>query len=443
MTSEWRTTKLSNVAKIVGGGTPSTTKSDYWNGNIPWITPRDLSDHKDKYISRGSRTITDLGLEESSAKLVPKGTVLYTSRAPIGYVAIASQSLCTNQGFKSLVLNEGYDSRFFYYLLKHHTPEIESRATGTTFKEISGTALANYEVKIPPQQIQINVANFLAAIDDLITQLRETNKTLEAIATGVFKSWFVNFDPVRAKQEGKKPEGMDEATASLFPDNFEQSELGEIPKGWYYGKIGDVATVKSGFAFKGQSFSDSGLPVIKIKNILGDGTVDLQNIQYIKSNIANVNKKFSLNDGDIIIAMTGATIGKTGIVVKDELTPYLNQRVAKFDKKLDGPNNGWFIYTAFQNKNISEQVLNIASGSAQPNISTSGIESIRLIIPRDLTIIDIFNTFSYSLFENWILNQKKIATLSKIFDILLPRLISGQIRLSDEEEINSKIKVDA
>lgn len=336
---------------------------------------------------------------------------------------------------------ELFEIKWAYYCLL--TYDINGMDSGSAIPSTNREEFYRLPVNVPPILEQKEIAGFLSMFDDRINILHKINQTLEGIAQALFKSWFIDFDPVHAKQKGKKPEGIDEATASLFPDNFEQSELGEIPRGWYYGKIGDVATVKSGFAFKGQSFSDSGLPVIKIKNILGDGTVDLQNIQYIKSNIANVNKKFSLNDGDIIIAMTGATIGKTGIVVKDELTPYLNQRVAKFDKKLDGPNNGWFIYTAFQNKNISEQVLNIASGSAQPNISTSGIESIRLIIPRDLTIIDIFNTFSYSLFENWILNHKKITTLSKIFDILLPRLISGQIRLSDEEEINSKIKVDA
>ena len=110
MTSEWTITKLSNVAKIVGGGTPSTVIASYWDGVIPWITPKDLSGYKDMYISSGRRNISDLGLKESSTKIVPKGTVLFTSRAPIGYMAIASQPVCTNQGFKSLVLNESNDN---------------------------------------------------------------------------------------------------------------------------------------------------------------------------------------------------------------------------------------------------------------------------------------------------------------------------------------------
>ena len=124
MSFEWKTVKLSEVSKIVGGGTPSTTENSYWDGNIPWITPKDLSGHKDMYVSSGSRSITEIGLKNSSAKLLPRDTVLFTSRAPIGYIAIASQPVCTNQGFKNLVLNDGYDCRFFYYLLKHHIQQL-------------------------------------------------------------------------------------------------------------------------------------------------------------------------------------------------------------------------------------------------------------------------------------------------------------------------------
>ena len=340
---------------------------------------------------------------------------------------------------------ESADNDYIYYLCRD--PEFRKFAIkqmeGTSGRQrVSWQSIAAYKFLCPVPEIRRSNVKILSMLDDRITTLRETNIILEAIAQALFKSWFIDFDPVRAKQSGKQPEGMDEATATLFPNSFEQSELGEIPKGWRSGKIGDISTAKGGFAFKGDSFFDSGFPVIKIKNILGDGTVNLKNVQYIKSNIADKNKKFSLNDGDIVIAMTGATIGKTGIIIKDELTPYLNQRVAKFDEKLDCGDNRWFIYTAFQNKNISEQVFNIAHGSAQPNISTSGIESIRLTIPQDLIILNTFNTFVSSLFKRWVLNHKQIITLSKISDALLPRLISGQLRLPDAEEVmNNKTKV--
>ncbi len=113
MSLEWKTVSLNEVATIVGGGTPSTKEPTFWDGDIPWLTPKDLSGHHGMYVKYGERFITQAGLSGSSAKLVPSGTVLFTSRAPIGYIAIAKQSISTNQGFKSLVLKDGHDNRFF------------------------------------------------------------------------------------------------------------------------------------------------------------------------------------------------------------------------------------------------------------------------------------------------------------------------------------------
>lgn len=120
----WKRVRLGEVAEIVGGGTPSTKISDYWNGNIPWLTPKDLSNFNGVYVSHGKRYISKLGLEKSSAKLLPKGTVLLTSRAPVGYLAIAKNELATNQGFRSLIVKDDYDNRFIYYLLKKITLNI-------------------------------------------------------------------------------------------------------------------------------------------------------------------------------------------------------------------------------------------------------------------------------------------------------------------------------
>jgi type I restriction enzyme S subunit len=228
---------------------------------------------------------------------------------------------------------------------------------------------------------------------------------------------------------------MDEQTAALFPDRFVESELGMVPLGWEVGTLGNVSTVKGGFAYKGESFCDKGFPVIKIKNIVGDGTVNLIDVQYVSSEIAEKTKRFALQDGDIVIAMTGATIGKTGIIVTNEFIPYLNQRVAKFEENSKGQNNKWFVFVAFQNLFISDQIVNSASGSAQPNISTTGIESVRLVIPKDTKLLSVYNELVSPLFNSWISNHKQTQTLATLRDTLLPRLISGQLRLPDVEEM--------
>ena len=231
MTIEFRTVTFGDVATIVGGGTPSTKDSENYGGGIPWITPKDLSTHHSRYIESGERSISAKGLSSSSAKLLPANSVLFTSRAPIGYVALARNEITTNQGFKSLVLKDGNIPEYFYYLLKHYTPRIESFASGSTFMEISGGALKGIEIRIPSIPMQKAIAHILGTLDDKIELNQKMNQTLEDIAKAIFKSWFVDFDPVRAKAEGR-PTGLSPEISDLFPDELVNSEIGEIPKGW-------------------------------------------------------------------------------------------------------------------------------------------------------------------------------------------------------------------
>ena len=146
---KWIKVKISDLGQVVGGATPSTKKDEYYNGDIAWITPKDLSDFKCRYISRGERNITKAGMDSCSTQLLPKNTVLFSSRAPIGYVAIAENEMCTNQGFKSVIPNENIDCLFLYYLLKFNKDKIEAMGSGTTFKEVSGSTMRNIEVTIP------------------------------------------------------------------------------------------------------------------------------------------------------------------------------------------------------------------------------------------------------------------------------------------------------
>ena len=148
--SEWKEYKLSEIGKIVGGATPSTKNPNFYDGNIPWITPKDLTNWKDVYISKGERSITEAGYNSASCKMMPSGTVLFTSRAPIGYIAIAANEVCTNQGFKSVVPNPDLvDSTFLYYALLYNRERIKSLGSGTTFAEISGKVMGNVTIAIP------------------------------------------------------------------------------------------------------------------------------------------------------------------------------------------------------------------------------------------------------------------------------------------------------
>ena len=158
--------KIKEIGKVVGGGTPSTTNADYYGGSIPWLSPKDLSSYSKRYIQRGEKNITEQGLSNSSAQLMPPGTVLLSSRAPIGYLAIAANEICTNQGFKSIVPDSKVvNSEYLYYYLKCHIDEIRDLGSGTTFAEISGKTLENYEIILPEISVQCEIASFLSSLD--------------------------------------------------------------------------------------------------------------------------------------------------------------------------------------------------------------------------------------------------------------------------------------
>jgi type I restriction enzyme S subunit len=180
--TQWIECKISDLGTVVGGATPSTRKTEnYFNGQIPWITPKDLSSFNNRYILRGERNITTVGLNSCSTQLLPKNTVLFSSRAPIGYIAIAANEVCTNQGFKSVIPNKNIDPLFLFYLLTYNKEKIKSMGSGTTFKEISGKTMKNIVVRIPfDTNIQKIIASILGSIDDKIELNNEINNNLVA-----------------------------------------------------------------------------------------------------------------------------------------------------------------------------------------------------------------------------------------------------------------------
>jgi type I restriction enzyme S subunit len=184
--SAWEICKIADVGEIVSGGTPSTKEPDYWDGDVPWITPADLSGYYDKYIKNGRRSITIKGLGNSSARMIPSGSVLYSSRAPIGYVAIAKNDLCTNQGFKSIIPGSRVTSEYLYYFLKAITQKIIEKASGTTFKEVSLKTISSIEIVVPPRDQQKMIVaeiehrfSFCDKMEEAISEAIQKSETLK------------------------------------------------------------------------------------------------------------------------------------------------------------------------------------------------------------------------------------------------------------------------
>ena len=457
--SDWKVMKLSEVATIVGGGTPSSSKSEYFeNGNIPWITPKDLSGYNKRYISKGERNITELGLKNSSAKLLPKNTVLLTSRAPIGYVAIASNEISTNQGFKNLVLNDGHIPEFFYYLLKNNVHILESRATGSTFKEISGQILKDTELSIPTLDIQQKIVDILSPLDDKIELNTQINKTLEQIAQTLFKSWFVNFDPVRAKVQalsdglsleqaelaamqaisGKtseeltalsqtQPERYAELaeTAKAFPCEMEEIDGVEVPKGWEVKPLPEIIDFLEGPGIRNWQYTDEedGIKFINIRCIQnGDLTLTTAN-KITKEEAFGKYKHFQLEEDDIVVSTSG-TLGRFAFVRKEHLPLSLNTSVIRF-RPIKNKSTLGFI-AGFVENQLQHELEIRASGSAQRNFGPTHLKQIALLVP-DFKLLELHQKYASSLFEKRKQLLSEIDVLKDTRDSLLPKLLNGEI----------------
>lgn len=368
--TKWQRVKLGNIAEVIGGGTPSTQNYDFWNGDISWLTPKDLSGYKERYISKGERNITASGLQNSSARILPKGTVLLTSRAPIGYLAIAKQEVCTNQGFKSIVLKNGYLPEFFYYLLKNNIEYIIGMSSGSTFSEISGTQVKNLEFKVPPLDVQKKIAGVLGALDDKIELNNKINQNLEAQAQALFKSWFIDFEPFG----------------------------GKMPIDWKIGKLGDIADITSGKRplFKSNiKTSNALIPIVGASGVMG----------YTKEYLYN-NK----------ILVTGR-VGTHGIIQR------FNKTCWPSDNTLIISSN-FYEYVYNYLKIIDFSSMN--RGSTQPLITQSDLKKCDIIIPSRL-FLDKFEKNVSILFDLKDKNTQEIENLAELRDTLLPKLMNGEI----------------
>ena len=325
------------------------------------------------------------------------------------------------------------DAKWLYYYLTSPSAQFDiySRLRGSTQKFLPLGELRNFPILKPEnEEIKLKIINQLYSIDCLISCKERLNEKVSELISALFRSWFIDFDPVKAKAEGKLPYGMDEETAALFPDTFENSELGPIPTGWAIGKIGDIANLKSGYAFKSKDFVfDSKKKVLKIKDLKGHGKIDfsaLASIDEVTTNTTRV-QFFKLGKGDIVVAMSGNTTGKIGIMPESDNKIFLNQRVGKFFLK----NNifSTFLYFFLISGNYEKSFFRMGYGSAHPNINPSQVENIKIIIPP-MKIIDNFTKLSDAIVNDMLNNDSTIRTIVELRNILLSGFMSGELSVS-------------
>ncbi|WP_406612038.1 restriction endonuclease subunit S [Alcaligenes aquatilis] len=316
---------------------------------------------------------------------------------------------------------------FYWFLNSAKTGLLEPYFTGTTIKHLTGKAVAALELPLPPLSVQVATVEVLKPLDDRITLLRETNKTLESIAQAIFKSWFMDFDPVRAKMEGRQPEGMDEETAALFPDSFEKSEVGLIPKGWVVGEVKDLGEVICGKtpATRNSEYYGNEIPFVTIPDMHNNLLITTTNRSLSKKGADSQSKKY-LRKGSICISCI-ATPGLVSQITSEAQTNQQINSVVPFAKWGDN-------FTLFTLRLIGEAVKSAGSGgSVFHNLSKSRFETLTTLLP-DTLCAQTFNLTVTPIIEKITINQYQIQSLSDIRDTLLPRLISGQLRLPEAQE---------
>jgi type I restriction enzyme S subunit len=417
MSSDWPLVPLAELTVNFDTKRKPVKGPDRRPGPYPYYGASGVVDYVDGYLFDGDYLL-----------IAEDGENLRTRQTPVAFMATGK--FWVNNHAHIVTGNERASTRFLMYSLLN--ADMHSFLTGAVMPKLTQGNLNKIPVACPPKAIQEEIVGVLGAIDDRITLLRETNATLEAIAQALFKSWFVDFDPVRAKQEGRAPEGMDEATAALFPDGFEESELGLVPRGWRAARLGDsVQRITKGTTptTLKRPFVDSGINFVKAEAMTGDGGFISGKFAFIDPETHELLARSQLAAGDVLISIAG-TIGRMAVMTSDYLPANTNQAVA-----LIRPNQNIFpsglIYRFLQRTESQTLMGERVVQAVQANLSLGSLSDMKAVIPPEGTVNKLYGAGLEQLDDAIAHNRQQGQSLASLRDTLLPRLISGQLRLTD------------
>ncbi len=407
----WKKTTLGEIAKCIQPGPFGSQlhSSDYSDYGVPIIMPKDMIEGK---ISHTNMCYVS---EEHQIRLsrhqVFDGDLLVARKGDVRkcvYITENENGCLTGSDCLKVSLNkEKCHPKYIYYQLRsaYIGRWLEKISIGATMPSLNSGLLGSIELYIPPIEVQKEIADILSAYDDLIENNQKQIKLLEEAAQRLYKEWFVDL---------------------RFPGHENLKIVDGVPEGWEESTVGKYLNVRSGYAFKSSWWQKTGYPVVKIKDIVNN-TVDISCLDYVAPEYASKAREFILMKGDIVIAMTGATIGKIGIVPEVN-NLYTNQRVGKIFPcdRLQKPTA--FIFCYYSQKKILDEIMALSSSSsAQPNISGGQLESFKIV--ANIDTINKFCRVTQPFFDQINILYKKNSHLIQARNRLLPKLISGEIEL--------------
>ena len=417
MSAEWG--KHSTMGQLIDdfGGSIKTgpfgtalKASEYTLEGVPLISVREIG-HGSFHIDGKTPRVSAATTARLPEYLLEIGDIVFARKGGIERCSLVRKTqvgwFLGSDGIR-LRPPKNCDATFLAYSLLTQSVKdwLTQHSTGSTMASLNQATIARLPILIPAIHEQRKIASFLSTLDDRITLLRETNATLEAIAQALFKSWFVDFDPVRAQLEGSNPEGMDEATARLFPDSFEESELGLVPKGWRVGKVDDMAVLKGGKQLEKSAFEDNGAnPVFGGAGEMG------------RSNLSNAS-------GFVItVGRVGAYCGQFFWHIGEA---WVNNNASQIKPRNEAQSVWMYQWLKSVNMDL------IKKGAAQPFVSNGDIAMLKITIPPE-QVTNRFIEISEPIFRKRHSLHEQAQTLATLRDTLLPRLISGQLRLPEAQ----------
>ena len=423
----WCVRKIEELCdRVTSGGTPSRARPEFYqNGVVNWFKTKEL---KDCSLYESEEKISQEGLASSSAKVFPPDTVLmalYGDGKTITSLGILRREAATNQACCAMIPSGRHCiARFLFYSLLFHRNDFLQVATGGAQRNLSGQLIRRFSINTPPLAEQIAIARVLGTLDDKIELNRRMNATLEAMARALFQSWFVDFDPVRAKLDGRKPAGIDAAIAAHFPASFQESKLGRIPKGWEIGSILRQADLLSGGTPKTDvpAYWNGDVPWASAKDVSQCGEAFLVTTErtITKLGVDESSTKIIPAFATVVVAR-GATTGRLTMFGHSMA---MNQTCYGLRSKVDAP------FVLYCNaRHFIERLVQGGHGSIFDTITTSTFEATEVLLPPKQVLL-AFDQQVAPLFQQVCANLHQSRTLATLRDTLLPKLLSGELQVN-------------
>ncbi len=436
MADDWIETKFSALCDITRGASPRPIHDWIAAEGVPWVKIADASAAESRFINHTRECIKPEG-RSKSVSVFPGDLILSNSATP-GIPMFLNIEACIHDGWLLLRNFRGIDKFFAYYLLLHERPALVNKGSGSVFTNLKTEILKNHAVRLPPILEQRAIAHILGTLDDKIELNRQMNEMLESIARALFTSWFVDFDPVRAKAEGRNI-GLPEHLSDLFPNSFEDSELGEVPTGWFVKRIDDISERVGmgpfGSSIKVETFVPEGVPVISGQHLRGFMLED-NTFNFIALDHAERLKKANVERGDVLFTHAG-NIGQVAYIPENSKYERYVMSQRQFFMRCDRTQvSPIFIALYFGTSEGQHRLLANTSSSGVPSIAqpVTYLRTIPLTIPPK-SLMDAFEKLIQPMLLKYRVVQNESISLAALRDTLLPKLVTGELRVKDADKI--------